>query len=668
MPGEDTEPTFAEMEYSLRSSEGGPLYEHDVGFEEIKSSDNGQEAVGVRIFLVGDDYFYAPVFFNKGRIRGDELMWSKRDKLFVPFVEEWTRYILRDRGDSVGDQFDGEISVSEPDLSPMYEEPPVDVSNQRSNTVKAGSVRDVNQMAKKADEILDNGLGVDIGTVLDQAGPVEKLATAQMMLYSDKVAEALINRVPDLMDKLKHDETGTEKEAATGKKYKLTAKVVDQNLDKYEQPGGTGVYDLYVKDGDTKRMLVIKTRTNTAGIQPLDGSDVLVVDAEDGSAGGQKSHRLTAQRVNDRDEVWNEWWEDLSDATVRKNNDYVFVGPDPGDVTQIVEVMEKTTKPNGQVVLSVYYTPIDTSVAQSGTNEAVSSSPIRQIVITQSEGSITVDSGRMFIPKSYKAIKIKKAGREDYSPSRPLPAFATPDELLMQHGKPMRLSKTGSDYSIEYDGERRTVLGQENTKQVLQEEYGLTEKRANAMMHDFHRFDRDLFVVKQSQAMPPMPPVGGGGPAGAPPAGGAPAGPPMPPGPGGPPPGPPPGPGGEVTPPPGQLAPEAQQAIEDALKAESQGLKGPIEMAVFENMVSVSDNAEFIRQHLGNMLKSVDSVGTILFRIYADWDEFESDVGASELRDLVDSLKEIFINQGKTIIKLKEKLSGPEDLRMSLEI
>lgn len=704
MPATDTEPTMAELEYNLRSPEAGSLYKHDVGFEELESSDNGQKAMGVRIFRVGDDHYYGPVFFNDGRIRGDELLWSKSDQIFVPFVEEWTRYVLKGRAKNIGDQFDGQIAVSEPDLSPIYEEPPVRPARRSTGTnrtIKPASVRmpdnwpapvdpreDPEEVIKRGDALLEgvleeggeNAFSVDLVSVLSGAGNREKLAFAGALEYSPQAAETLLRRVPGLLGALEPKEDADEQAAEAAEKEaagrKLTAKTVGQVNDGYEQPGSTGIYRLYLKEGGKKRMLVIRAAGHTIPYEAYrqNSDNLLVVDPEDGSAGGANTSQLTADQKFDREKQWTQWWESLDGADVRKNGHYVFVGPEPGEVTNIVEVKEKTTKQNGRVILSVWYTPLEgSSAVGNGSNEpnlSVGDDNVEQVVLTTSEGKKVIEGGKMLIPKTHKAIKIKKMGGSD-GPFRhnPLPAFASPDEVLLRHGKPLQLAKMSGRYHVRYDGGDHTALGADLAESLLTDEIGLSEKRASAMMHDFDHYGRDYFLVKQNQVpmggpqMAPMP----GGPAGPPmpmPPGGMPAGPPgMGPAPMGPAPmGPP-----DEGPPADTLAPEAQETIDAALRAEQEGVEGPIETAMLSNMLTISDDRDFIRQHLGHLLKSVDSLGTILFRLYADWDEFEEDLGSQELTDLVDTVKDVFISEGKLLIRLREKLSGPEDLSIALQ-
>lgn len=65
-----------------------------VGFEIVHKNDNDTRMVGVFIFRVGKDYFYAPVFFINGSIKGTDLFYEHTKKRFVPLTNDWVEYLI----------------------------------------------------------------------------------------------------------------------------------------------------------------------------------------------------------------------------------------------------------------------------------------------------------------------------------------------------------------------------------------------------------------------------------------------------------------------------------------------------------------------------------------------------------------------------------------------
>ncbi len=637
MPLTETEPKLAEVEYALRRDRASTWYDqHDVGFEELESSDDGQKAVGIRVFNIAGDFYYAPIFFNGGKTMGDELLYSKSDDMFIPFVEEWTQFILRNRSEEVGQATEEEYVPTEPDLGPLVETPQ-GMQGGRS----AGTIKPASRIVKQAADIARNGIDVDLEGALRKAGSREKAAFMVAINQFPKAAEYVFNTIPDLMEILQDQtEKSAESESPTAEnKRTLETKVVERADRNYINPTSTGLYMMITRSGKEKPMLVMSHAEPTHSVPSYDdevGQKVLVVDTDDGVYDRKSAGALCARTDDETDLTWSGWHDGLSDARPTKDNAYVFVGPEPGQMTGVVDVKERVRRPNGHVVMNVFYD--------------IGDEPVDQAIITKSEGRHTIADGALMIPATYKAVKVddRHGG---------LVPLATPDDVLLREGEPMHVKRSSSHYIFEHKGDRYSARGEENAIELMKDEFGLNEKRASAVLHDHDEIGRDMFLIKKAQPLPPMqPPAPQAGPPAGPPAAGPAPGPgPAEPGPA--------GQGGSPAPP---MAPEARQAMEAALQADQEGQKGPIETAILSNMLHVSDDAEFVRGELGNILKAVDSWGRILWRIYSDYEEFEEDLGGQELTDLIDSIKNLFTSGGENVIRLKEKLSGPEDLRIGL--
>ena len=50
--------------------------------------------VGIFVFRVNKDLYYAPVFFINGAIKGTDLFYRHTTKSFVPLNERWVEYLI----------------------------------------------------------------------------------------------------------------------------------------------------------------------------------------------------------------------------------------------------------------------------------------------------------------------------------------------------------------------------------------------------------------------------------------------------------------------------------------------------------------------------------------------------------------------------------------------
>jgi hypothetical protein len=65
-----------------------------VGFEIVHHNDDNTRLVGIFVFRVNKDLYYAPVFFINGSIKGTDLFYRHTTKSFVPLNEPWVEYLI----------------------------------------------------------------------------------------------------------------------------------------------------------------------------------------------------------------------------------------------------------------------------------------------------------------------------------------------------------------------------------------------------------------------------------------------------------------------------------------------------------------------------------------------------------------------------------------------
>ena len=65
-----------------------------LGFEIVDKNDSNTKMVGIFAFRIGKNLFYVPVFFINGEVKGNELLYNAKDKMFTPLDEDWAEFML----------------------------------------------------------------------------------------------------------------------------------------------------------------------------------------------------------------------------------------------------------------------------------------------------------------------------------------------------------------------------------------------------------------------------------------------------------------------------------------------------------------------------------------------------------------------------------------------
>jgi hypothetical protein len=96
------EQTFSDLANARLRDAAPALVDHLVGFQLVKTDDDGSRAVGMFGCEVGEKYFYIPTFFLAGEIKGTDSIYSPDSDLFCPLTEEWVNQILNQRPSQLG--------------------------------------------------------------------------------------------------------------------------------------------------------------------------------------------------------------------------------------------------------------------------------------------------------------------------------------------------------------------------------------------------------------------------------------------------------------------------------------------------------------------------------------------------------------------------------------
>ena len=68
-----------------------PFY---LGFEIVYKNDANNKMIGIFAYRINKGLFYAPAFFLNGEIKGTDLFYVVKEKMFVPLDDEWVNYYI----------------------------------------------------------------------------------------------------------------------------------------------------------------------------------------------------------------------------------------------------------------------------------------------------------------------------------------------------------------------------------------------------------------------------------------------------------------------------------------------------------------------------------------------------------------------------------------------
>lgn len=97
------EQTFADMAYASLRDKSSALIDYLVGFQMLKQEQDGMRAVGIFGFEVDENFYYVPVFFLNGEIKGIDAIYSVDSDLFVPITDEWVNTLIKKQKSKLGE-------------------------------------------------------------------------------------------------------------------------------------------------------------------------------------------------------------------------------------------------------------------------------------------------------------------------------------------------------------------------------------------------------------------------------------------------------------------------------------------------------------------------------------------------------------------------------------
>ena len=120
------EQAFSNLAHAYIQQSAPNLEPYELGFQMLERSDDGERAAGITGFQVDDQLMYTPVFWLRGRIKGNELLYLKNLDMFVPLKENWLNYIMQRKPPRIGESVTRNpqaLGIRQPDLLRMTRSP-----------------------------------------------------------------------------------------------------------------------------------------------------------------------------------------------------------------------------------------------------------------------------------------------------------------------------------------------------------------------------------------------------------------------------------------------------------------------------------------------------------------------------------------------------------------
>jgi hypothetical protein len=118
----DFEKSFSTLAHVYLRDKAPSLLKYEVGFQLIDKNEDNTKAAGMAVFRAGGQWFYVPIMFISGRIKGHELLYLKDLDQFVPLKDNWIQELLNKKPSLLGEPIQGqpgEHGITAPDLQSL---------------------------------------------------------------------------------------------------------------------------------------------------------------------------------------------------------------------------------------------------------------------------------------------------------------------------------------------------------------------------------------------------------------------------------------------------------------------------------------------------------------------------------------------------------------------
>lgn len=119
------EQAFSSLAYAYLKDKAPKLLKYAIGFQLVERNEDNTKAMAVFGFKLNKQWLYAPVFFLNAALKGHELLYAKKQDMFVPLKENWVNYLLSRSPHILGESSPGAnlLGGSSPSIDEMSQSP-----------------------------------------------------------------------------------------------------------------------------------------------------------------------------------------------------------------------------------------------------------------------------------------------------------------------------------------------------------------------------------------------------------------------------------------------------------------------------------------------------------------------------------------------------------------
>ena len=119
---------FAQMAYIFVQDITPKLTKYILGFEIVERNEDGSKTAGIFGLKIGDDFYYIPAFFTNNQVKGIDSLYSRKTNMMVPLTEKWVDKIVAKKVNRIINTEDTDIDKKDfdhPDFNEMLSPPDI---------------------------------------------------------------------------------------------------------------------------------------------------------------------------------------------------------------------------------------------------------------------------------------------------------------------------------------------------------------------------------------------------------------------------------------------------------------------------------------------------------------------------------------------------------------
>jgi len=678
MADQTFESKFAKMAGVQLNEKLPSLLPYNVGFQLIDKNDEETQAKGIHAFVINGLWVYVPVFFLQGKLKGTDIMYLKQQDLVVPAMDNWIS-TLKKQGSNIpslgkakkigkGSNTPEDVNLDEMEFNSIGKVA-ADTANmlmlpdeiKKMLTMDTchsewplGLMEQLKKLPSEVMEIFANTLSKSpqfSNAVLQHHTPDEIGTLAGMLQNSTKAeVEAEIPTVKIIID-IQSKEAKELPDKAKEQLLRNGMYIIDERpehsilfrdklaADKVKNVTDNGVYDIIMRDGSTKKFLVVRPEIDGATWRLLISFDSpkkcrRVWDKPLSGPGLQfrgtyvseligtpvdNVDQLEKLRGNLGDTLTKRKCADLGSDDTYNSNAGVLIQIDDvrGGTFRVIDVTGFTKDGKLRV-----------STGRGGDMKAV-------IPVFQSTGRLSIHGDTILIPENTRWFVRECEHGDNFADQ-----FATPEGVIARMGKeagltPLTVTKAGERVFIDtLAGGRTPVMDKAAAVRELAETHGIAGGQAMQLLNEALRDKRCSYLVKyastariphkidynnhnktkryNSQTLLP------------------------------------------------------QEAIQMATESAASGNTQVFDVTVLQSLMQLADIGDAKKDFLTDMVRGMDRCGRLLMMYYCNYENFAERYGEENMQNIESKIKQVFKNTGDLILFLKEKSSSygdlPEDL------